>query len=251
MTTQLFPGMAIKVAVPLTVGDNTPIGERTETRISKIVDITESGTVHETEGSVSANRMGIDWEPIEGEESAVNLVAVRIASGPILASLMRVEGQSVHLFSDAAIPPGPFQVPAYKCGKCWDWLRGRTVGEVYATLGEVFDPQAKTSAPPVSQGAAPAPAASGTGKKRGPKPRTPIPTATTAALPAEPGPKDPIVAARVVTARDFTFPERAELWQAARVLMRDLDVGEPMAIACAIENLDRTLTEVLKGKAHE
>ncbi len=256
MTTNLLPGMKIRVAVPLTVGDNTPMDKRKEFRISTIQDITDSGIIHESEGSVDVARMGVDWELLEGEDSAVTLAVVRLASGPILASVITVKGQNVELYSEQMVPPGPLSVPAMACGKCWDWLKGRTVGQAFTTLPEIFDPATRSSAPTAAAPSGPAPAPEKTDKKRGPKPRQPAATAQTAVLPAEPGktvsasdpPDDPMTCPRI-----FTFKERARLWHAACELQKAAESEEPQrftgALPDAIRRMDETLSEVLKGKA--
>jgi hypothetical protein len=224
MTTNLVPGLKIRIAVPLTTGDNTPIEKRRETRISQIVDITETGTIHETEGSVSANRMGIDWELAEDEEDAFNLAVVRLAAGPVLASIVKVEGNTVKLYADSTVPPGLLSVPAKKCGKCWDWLRGRTIGTVFPTLSEIFDPLTGSSSPPLMPGSAgpdqkPA-------RKRGPRPRVQVVTAPTEVIPAaEP---------KTVSAGDrkVGFRERMHLWHAVSHVAEMLEGEQSDARIC-------------------
>jgi hypothetical protein len=173
MSTSVKPGQKIRIAVPITKGDDTPIGARTETRISTVEIVRENGIIEETEGTVRSDRMGIDWEishPV-AEDAEANLVVLATRTGPVLASLLRVTGKTIEVFSERLSPSGRQEFPVRACGKSWDWLKGRTLGEAYKTLTEVIDPiQLVTTAEP-GQPVQPAEvtAAPKTGKKRGPK----------------------------------------------------------------------------------
>lgn len=250
MTTNIKSGQKIRIAVPLTTGDDTPIGKR-ETRISTVEIVRENGIIEETEGTVRADRIGIDWEPLEGEDSQANLAVVKMQSGPILASVIRVTGKMIELYSEQSTPPGMLVLPVHRCGFMWDWLRGRTVGEAFKGLSEVFEPnrapESANSDKP-TDGTADQPK-----KKRGPKPRPQAVTASTEVLPATPpetvsaSDKDP----DRTTPRIFTFEERARLWNAARALMKAVAAEQPQwlvdAIPTALSDMDALLTDIIKG----
>jgi hypothetical protein len=240
MSTSVKPGQKIRIAVPITKGDDTPIGARTETRISTVEIVRENGIIEETEGTVRSDRMGIDWEishPV-AEDAEANLVVLATRTGPVLASLLRVTGKTIEVFSERLSPSGRQEFPVRACGKSWDWLKGRTLGEAYKTLTEVIDPiQLVTTAEP-GQPVQPAEvtAAPKTGKKRGPKPRALSVTASTEVLPAvasDPG--EATMPAGIVP----TFAERAELWNLHKSLVLEAEVGNVEHVEELIETLKR------------
>jgi hypothetical protein len=250
MTTNLKPGMKIRVVVPLTPGDDTPFAKRQNFRNSQIEGITDTGLVHETEGTLQADRLGIDFE-LAGvvEEPGADLCVVRTASGPVLATFIRASGRSVELYSEQMTPPGLIVTSGTACGKHWDWLKGRTIGEVYKTLPEVFQPNQP-------QGEEPQPPPAPTAKKRGPKPRAPMLTAETKALPAAEQPPlchDVDDGPATVSASDgkLTFRQRLRLWYAATELVRLIEAeADDLRVQEAASTMHATITNVCAERGH-
>lgn len=250
MTTNLKPGLKIRIAVPLDPSDNTPFSKRKDHRLSRIEDITEQGIIHEGEGSVRADRIDIDWELVsEEEEKASGLTVVKMNSGPVLASFVRVSATMAEMYSEQTTPPGLIVIPVRDCGKSWDWLRGRTAGEAFKGLSLVFEPNAPkagfSTCEDQSEAGQAAPQSQRTGRKRGPKPRTPIPTCETEILPAAPGP------APTVSASDgkISFKHRMRLWNAATVLVLHLEAeADDLRIGDALAELQDVMNDI-RGKA--
>ena len=242
MVTNLKAGMEIRVAVPISPQDNTPFAQRKEFRKSRIEELTDEGIVHETEGNLLASRLGIDFELADAmnQEPGVNLCVVSMKGGPILATFLRASGNTVELYSEQTIPPGIIVTRGTACGKHWDWLKGRTVGEAFKTLTDVFEPNGKTKEPEESQVAPPTTPA---GKKRGPKPKPPKTDQPTSGPESKKPDETTTQAVAGVSASDgqLTFLHRMRLWHAASDLVRllesnadDLRVNEAASTVYAV-----------------
>jgi hypothetical protein len=203
-----------------------------EVRETTVTAVDEKkGNLHDAEGYVPISRLGIDWE-LAGTDAQVNMVVVKTAAGPVLATVLNMVREGIDVYSDAMTPPGAHRLPHGTCGKVWDWLKGRTLSVAAADLSVVFEPGAAK-------------------KKRGPKPRGPAVTAETAALPAAPAPTVSASDGAKTTPRIFTFEEKAMLWHAARKLQKAVSSDEPPwlteAIPEALREMDDLLTQIVKG----